>query len=133
LAAILLTASMSAAQTPRSTTALHYPTPHAAPQVDDYFGTKVSDPHRWMEDLDSPETKAWVDAENEVPAAYFKPLTFRDSIHKRMMDLANYERFSMPQKRGSRYFYSRNSGLQNQAVVYWTEGLTGEPRELIDP
>ncbi|WP_334240634.1 prolyl oligopeptidase family serine peptidase [Terriglobus sp. ADX1] len=133
LAAILLTASMSTAQTPRSTTALHYPTPHTVPQVDDYFGTKVSDPYRWMEDLDSPETKAWVDAENEVTAAYFKPLKFRDSIHKRMMDLANYERFSMPQKRGSRYFYSRNSGLQNQAVVYWTEGLHGEPRELIDP
>lgn len=133
LAAILLTASMATAQTLRSTATLHYPTPHTVPQVDDYFGTKVSDPYRWMEDLDSPETKAWVDAENEVTAAYFKPLTFRDGIHKRMMDLANYERFSMPQKRGSRYFYSRNSGLQNQSVVYWTEGLHGEPRELIDP
>ena len=134
IAAALITTSMAtAAQTQRSTPALHYPTPHTVTQVDDYFGTKVSDPYRWMEDLDSPETKAWIDAENEVTSAYFKPLAFRDGIHKRMMDLANYERFSMPQKRGSRYFYSRNSGLQNQSVVYWTEGLQGEPKVLIDP
>ncbi len=134
IAAALITTSMAtAAQTQRSTPALHYPAPHTVSQVDDYFGTKVSDPYRWMEDLDSPETKAWIDAENEVTAAYFKPLAFRDGIHKRMMDLANYERFSMPEKHDSRYFYSRNSGLQNQAVVYWTEGLQGEPKVLIDP
>lgn len=112
---------------------MHYPTAHTVPQVDDYFGTKVSDPYRWMEELDAPETKAWIEAENKVTAEYFKPLTFRDGIHKRMMDLSNYERFSMPAKHGTRYFYSRNSGLQNQAVVYWTEGLNGEPHVLIDP
>lgn len=131
--ALIASSMVTAAQTQRSTPALHYPTPHTVSQVDDYFGTRVSDPYRWMEDLDSPETKAWINEENEVTAAYFKPLAFRDGIHKRMMDLANYERFSMPQKRGSRYFYSRNSGLQNQSVVYWTEGLQGEPKVLIDP
>lgn len=134
IAATLITTSMAtAAQTQRSTPALHYPKPHTVSQVDDYFGTKVNDPYRWMEELDSPETKAWITAENEVTTEYFKPLTFRDGIHKRMMDLANYERFSMPEKHGSRYFYSRNSGLQNQSVVYWTEGLQGEPKVLIDP
>ena len=133
LSASILFAGTLLAQPPRSTSTLHYPTPHTVPQVDDYFGTKVADPYRWMEELDAPETKAWIEAENKVTAEYFKPLTFRDGIHKRMMELSNYERFSMPAKHGTRYFYSRNSGLQNQAVVYWTEGLTGEPHVLIDP
>ena len=133
LSASILFAGTLFAQTPRSTSTLHYPTPHTVPQVDDYFGTKVADPYRWMEELDAPETTAWIEAENKVTAEYFKPLEFRDGIHKRMMELSNYERFSMPAKHGTRYFHSRNSGLQNQAVVYWTEGLTGEPHVLIDP
>ena len=86
-----------------------------------------------MEDLDSPETIAWIAEENAVTAEYFKGLTFRDRLHARMMELADYERYSAPSKHGGRYFYSYNSGLQNQAVVYWTEGLHGEPHVLIDP
>jgi prolyl oligopeptidase len=125
------TAVFAAAQTTRSS-AISYPKPHTVSQADDFFGTKVSDPYRWMEE-DSPETKAWIDAENEVTAAYFKPLTFRDGLHARMLELSNYERFGAPEVHGGRYFYGRNSGLQNQAVVYWTEGLHGEPKVLIDP
>jgi prolyl oligopeptidase len=101
--------------------------------VDDFFGTQVSDPYRWMEDLDSAETQAWIAEENAVTAEYFKPLTFRDGLHARMMALSNYERYSLPQRHGGRYFYVRNSGLQNQSVQYWTEGLDGEPHVLIDP
>ena len=112
---------------------MQYPRPHTVSQIDDYFDTKVSDPYRWMEDLNAPETAAWVEEENKVTAQYFAPLTFRSDLHKRMMDLANYERYSMPSKRGDRYFYSRNSGLQNQSVMYWTEGLQGEPHVLVDP
>jgi prolyl oligopeptidase len=132
VAAFFITAAFGAAQTPRST-AITYPKPHTVTQVDDYFGTKVPDPYRWMEDLDSPETKAWIEAENAVTADYFKPLTFRDGLHARMLELSNYERYSSPSKQGTRYFYSYNSGLQNQAVVYWTEGLHGEAHVLIDP
>ena len=130
---LLTLTGLCAAQTPRSSTIPHYPKPHTVPQTDDYFGTKVADPYRWMEDLDSPDTKAWVDAENRITADYFAPLTYRSALHARMVKLADYERFSAPEEQGGRYFYSRNSGLQNQAVVYWTQGLHGEPHILIDP
>jgi prolyl oligopeptidase len=125
-------ALLAAAQTTRSTT-ITYPKPHTVSQVDDFFGTKVSDPYRWMEDLDTPDTKAWIDAENKITADYFKPLKFRDGLHARMLELSNYERYSSPSKHENRYFYSHNSGLQNQSVVYWTEGLHGEPHVLVDP
>ncbi len=130
--ALITAAALGAAQTSRSS-AISYPKPHTVSQVDDFFGTKVSDPYRWMEDLDAPETKAWIEAENAITAEYFKPLTFRDGLHARMMALSNYERYSAPSRHGSRYFYARNTGLQNQAVNYWTEGLHGEPHVLIDP
>ncbi|MGI4755892.1 MAG: S9 family peptidase, partial [Janthinobacterium lividum] len=135
-AALLLfvTANFSlAAQPNRSSAIPHYPKPHTVAQTDDYFGTKVADPYRWMEDLDSPDTKVWVDAENKITAEYFAPLTGRAALHARMVKLADYERFSAPEEQGKRYFYSRNSGLQNQAVLYWTEGLHGDPHVLIDP
>ena len=112
---------------------LHYPTPHTGTQTDDYFGTKVADPYRWMEDLDSPDTKAWVAQENALTASFFEPLTYRAALRQRLQKDVNYERYSQPEKRADRYFYSRNTGLQNQAVVFWTEGLNGEPHELIDP
>ena len=120
------------AQTNRSS-AITYPKPHTVTQVDDFFGTKVSDPYRWMEESDTPELKAWIEAENKLTADYFNPLAFRNTLHARMLALSNYERFSAPEHHAGRYFYSRNSGLQNQAVVYWTEGLHGEPHVLIDP
>jgi prolyl oligopeptidase len=94
---------------------------------------KVADPYRWMEDLDSAETKAWIEEENRVTADYFEPLTFRAPLLARMEALTNYERFSAPSRYGSRYVYAHNSGLQNQSVVYWTDGLDGDPHVLIDP
>ena len=121
------------AQAPRSQTIPHNPKPHTVSQTDNYFGTAVADPYRWMEDLDSADTKAWVEAENTITADYFKPLTGRAALHERLVKLADYERFSAPEQYGGRYFYSRNSGLQNQAVLYWTEGLHGEPHVLLDP
>ncbi len=133
-AAILLLATICmAAQIPRSRAIISYPKPHTVSQTDNYFGTNVADPYRWMEDLDSTDTKAWVDAENTITADYFKPLNFRAALHERLLKLADYERFSAPEQHGGRYFYSRNGGLQNQAVLYWTEGLHGEPHVLLDP
>jgi prolyl oligopeptidase len=110
-----------------------YPKPHTVEQVDDYFGTKVSDPYRWMENVDAPEVKQWVDAENVLTRSYLDVVPGRDAIKARLMALTNYERFTPPARRGSRYFYSHNTGLQNQAILFWQEGLTGTPHVLIDP
>jgi prolyl oligopeptidase len=110
-----------------------YPQTKRVDQVDDYHGTQVADPYRWLEDLDSPDTKAWVTAQNKVTTAYLEGIPQRKAIERRLQELWDYERYSLPLKRGGRYFYSRNDGLRNQAVLYVADTLTGKPRELLDP
>jgi len=110
-----------------------YPKAHTVEQVDDYFGTKVSDPYRWMEDVDSADVKQWVDAENVLTQRYLATVPSREKMLNRLMELTNFERYTAPARRGTRYFYSHNEGLQNQNVVYWQEGLAGEPKVLLDP
>src|SRR5579871_2558568 len=110
-----------------------YPKAHTVEQADDYFGTKVSDPYRWMEDVDSADVKQWVDAENVLTQQYLATVPSREKMHSRLMELTNFERYTAPARRGTRYFYSHNEGLQNQNVIYWQEGLTGEPKVLLDP
>ncbi len=110
-----------------------YPDAKRGDVVEDYHGTKVADPYRWLEDPDSAETKAWVEAENKVTFGYLERITEREAIKKRLTELWNYERFGMPQSGGSQYVYSRNDGLQAQAVLYTSEGLSGTPRVLLDP
>ena len=110
---------------------LLYPPARTVEQVDDYFGTKVSDPYRWMEDVDSAELKTWIDAENELTQAYLAQVPVRETMQRRLMELINFERYTAPERRGTRYFYSHNSGLQNQNVLYWQEGLDGEPKVLL--
>jgi len=112
---------------------LAYPPARTVEQTDDYFGTSVSDPYRWMEDVDSAELKTWIDAENELTQAYLAQVPVRETMQRRLMELINFERYTAPERRGSRYFYSHNSGLQNQNVLYWQEGLDGEPKVLLDP
>jgi prolyl oligopeptidase len=112
---------------------LRYPAARKVEQTDDYFGTKVSDPYRWMEDVDSAELKTWIDAENEVTQSYLAQVPVRETMQRRLMELINFERYTAPERRGTRYFYSHNSGLQNQNVLYWQEGLEGEPKVLLDP
>jgi prolyl oligopeptidase len=112
---------------------LHYPAARAGDQVDDYFGTKVHDPYRWMEDVDSADVKTWVDAENALTQSFLADVPARDKIHARLMELNDYERFSAPRVEAGRYFYHRNSGLQNQAVLLWQQGATGEAKVSIDP
>lgn len=110
-----------------------YPSARTVDQVDDYFGTPVADPYRWMEDLDSPEVKQWIDEENQLTRSVLDRFPERDAMQRRLMDLINFERFSAPVVRGSRYFYWHNTGLQNQSVLFWMEGLNGEPEVLLDP
>ncbi|PAL21835.1 S9 family peptidase [Sphingopyxis sp. GW247-27LB] len=115
--------------------ALTYPDTVRGDTVDTQFGVDVADPYRWLEDdvRVNPKVAAWVAAENEVTDAYLDTLPGRDVFAKRMTELYNYERFGLPEKAGSRYFYTRNDGLQPQSVLYVREGLAGEGRVLIDP
>jgi len=110
-----------------------YPATRKAEQVDDYHGTKVADPYRWLEDDNSAETKAWVEAENKVTAAFLDAVPERAAIRERLTKLWNYERFGVPQRQGGRYFFTRNSGLQNQRVLYVAESPDAPPRVLLDP
>jgi prolyl oligopeptidase len=119
--------------TAETTLELRYPAARQVDQTDDYFGTTVSDPYRWMEDVDSAELKTWIDAENELTQRYLAQVPLRETMQRRLMELINFERYTAPARRGTRYFYSHNSGLQNQNVLYWQEGLDGEPKVLLDP
>lgn len=110
-----------------------YPVTAKTNVVDHYHGTAVADPYRWLEDDNSPETKAWVEAQNKVTFAYLNAIPGRDRIKARLTKLWNFERYGVPFKEGGRYFYTRNDGLQNQSVLYTVEQLDAEPRVLLDP
>jgi len=113
--------------------AADYPAARRGPQVDDYFGEKVADPYRWMEDIDAPETAAWVQAERACTQAAFAAMPERSAIRARLRELWNFPRYGLPQKRGRRLFYTRNDGLQNQAVVCVVDAPGQAPRVLLDP
>src|SRR6202171_3222064 len=110
-----------------------YPPARKSDQTDDYHGVKVSDPYRWLEDLDSEETRTWVEAENKLAFGYLREIPATEKIKERLTKLWNYERFGVPFKEGSRYFYTRNTGLQNQAVLYSVASLADEAKLLLDP
>ncbi len=112
---------------------LAYPEARKADQVDNYHGTPVPDPYRWLEDDRSPETLAWVKAENQVTAEYLSRIPYRSQLMKRLEQLQNYVRYTPPFRRGEYYFFRKNDGLQNQSVVYVQQGLSGTARVLLDP
>ena len=101
--------------------------------VDNYFGTPVADPYRWLENDTSVETAQWVKAQNEVTNDYLSHIPFRSALKDRLTQLVNYERYGMPSKKHGRYIYSKNDGLQNQNVIYMQETLDGKPTVLLDP
>src|SRR5215212_1231049 len=110
-----------------------YPVARKGDQTDDYHGVKVADPYRWLEDLDSPETRAWVEAENKLTFGFLESIPQRTAIKERLTKLWNYEKYGIPFREGKRYFYTRNSGLQNQAVLYTVKSLDGQPQMVLDP
>jgi prolyl oligopeptidase len=112
---------------------LAYPVTAKGTQVDDYFGTKVADPYRWLEDDQAPEVKEWVEAENKVTFSYLEKIPFREKIRERLKAIYNYPRYSAPTKAGDYYFFSKNDGLQNQSVIYVQKGLEGAPEVFLDP
>lgn len=114
---------------------VRYPETKKVDHVDDYFGTKVPDPYRWLEDdvRTSKEVADWVEAQNKVTTAYLEAIPERNYIKQRITDLFNFEKYSAPSKHGGKYFYSKNDGLQNQSVLYVQDSADGEPRLLLDP
>jgi prolyl oligopeptidase len=112
---------------------LQYPATKKGETVDDYHGTKVADPYRWLEDDNSEETKAWVQAQNKVTFDYLATLPQRDKIKKRLEALWNYPRYSSPSKKNEYYYFYKNDGLQNQSVLYRQKGLDGKPEEFLNP
>lgn len=112
---------------------LEYPQARRTDHVDVLHGISVPDPYRWMEDIDSEETRAWVEAQNHLTQAFLDQVPKREEIKQRMTGLWDYEKFGIPEEHAGRYFYTYNTGLENQDVLYWMKGLDGEARCLLDP
>ncbi|MBT3223870.1 MAG: S9 family peptidase, partial [Proteobacteria bacterium] len=112
---------------------IKYPAAHRGDVVDDYHGTKVADPYRWLEDPDSAESRAWIDEQNKITQTWLSVVQSRDKMRQRVEELFNYERYGVPSKKAGKYFYSHNDGLQNQSVLYVMDALDGEARLLLDP
>jgi prolyl oligopeptidase len=113
--------------------AFNYPKAGRGDVVDDYFGTKVPDPYRWLEDVDSPETLKWIKEENKLTQSYLHELPDRASFRERLTKLLNFERYTVPSWEGRRYIYRKNDGLQNQSVIYTLKDLDDPPQILLDP
>jgi prolyl oligopeptidase len=129
LGVAFLLAACQTSQQPHMT----YPETIKGEVVDDYFGARIADPYRWMEDLDAPEVAKWVAAQNKVTFAYLEGLPTRAGFKQRITELWNYGKVSVPVREGGHYFYTRNSGLQRQAPVYVRASLASEPTLVLDP
>ncbi|HKW42158.1 MAG TPA: prolyl oligopeptidase family serine peptidase [Gemmatimonadales bacterium] len=112
---------------------LQYPAARHSDVVDDYHGTKVADPYRWLENPDSPESRAWIEAENQLTAEYLAAIAARAAIRERLTQLWDYPRYGTPFRKAGRYFFLKNDGLQNQAVLYTQAGLRATSETLLDP
>ena len=112
---------------------LTYPFSKIVDQTDNYHGSIVPDPYRWLEDVDSPETLDWIQRQNELTFGFLEQIPARAQLRKRLTELWDYPKAQAPIKRGGRYFQFRNTGLQNQDVLFVLDGLTAEPRQLLDP
>ncbi|MFM8346518.1 MAG: S9 family peptidase, partial [Bacteroidota bacterium] len=110
-----------------------YPSTHKVDTIDHYFGTAVPDPYRWLENDTARETGDWVEAQNSVTFAYLENIPYRDTLRKRISELNDYEKLSAPFREGDWLYYYRNSGLQNQSVLYRKKGDNGAPEVFLDP
>ncbi len=133
--AVAIVCGIAIANTAWGQATLEYPKTKQMNLQDDYHGVPVADPYRWLEDdvRTSADVQAWVEAQNKVTASYLESIAAREPLRARLTELWNYEKYSSPSKRGGRYYYLHNTGLQNQFVLYTMESLSGEPRVLIDP
>ncbi|MEX2112553.1 MAG: prolyl oligopeptidase family serine peptidase [Pirellulales bacterium] len=129
-ALLLMTINATAAERAASSA---YPDAPTADVVDDYHGTRVPDLYRPLEDPDAPQSRAWIDAENKITFAFLEGIPAREPLKERLTRLWDYEKFGVPSREGRRYFLTRNSGLQNQSVLYTLSSLDAEPKVLLDP
>ncbi len=112
---------------------LEYPASKKVEQYDTYFGVKVADPYRWLEDENSPETARWVEEQNKLTFSYLDKIPYRAQVKDRLTKIYNYARYAAPYRRGDYWFFSKNDGLQNQSVIYIQKGLDGTPEVFLDP
>ena len=112
---------------------IEYPQARKDNVVDEHHGVRVADPYRWLEDADSPETRAWVEAQNKVTGNFLADVPEREQIKRRLTKVWDYEKFGLPQRQGGKYFYSHNTGLQNQSVLYVADTAEAAGRVLLDP
>jgi prolyl oligopeptidase len=110
-----------------------YPPSPKIDHVDHLHGVEVADPYRWLEEIDSEQTRNWIKAQNQLTFEYLARIPAQAKIAQRITELWNFEKYDVPRKRGGRYFFTRNDGLQNQSVLYWLKDLEAEPRLLLDP
>ena len=129
----LLVLAVTPAQGDSPTRAPTYPPTRSGDVVDDYFGTRVPDPYRWLEDLDSTDTAAWIAAQNKVTFAYLESLPQREAIRKRLTELWDYRRTGLPVLEAGQLWFSQNTGLQRQAPVYRQAGFDAKATLVIDP
>ena len=133
LAGGLFLTGMFTSAVPAPAQTLQYPAARKSDVVDDYHGTRVPDPYRWLEDPDSPESRAWIEAQNRLTAAYLAEIPARGAIRERLTKLWNYPKYGAPFRKAHRYFFFKNDGLQNQSVLYKQASLTADPETLVDP
>ena len=133
LAGGLLLTGMFTSAVPAPAQTLQYPVARKSDVVDDYHGTRVPDPYRWLEDPDSPESRAWIEAQNRLTAAYLAEIPARATIRQRLTKLWNYPKYGAPFRKAGRYFFLKNDGLQNQSVLYKQGSLEATPETLLDP
>src|SRR5688572_24114869 len=117
----------------KETSVSNYPLTKKVDSVDNYFGQKVSDPYRWLENDTTKETGEWVKSQNDVTFAYLNNISYRDKIQKRLEKVYDYERLSSPFREGEYYYFYKNDGLQNHSVLYRKKGLDGTPEIFLDP
>lgn len=131
LIALLITVNIAGAQ--RSINMKKPPVTKKGNTKDNYHGNRIADPYRWLEDDNARDTKKWVDQQNEYTQEYLAQIPFRERIKDDLTNLWNYEKYSSPFKKGNYYFFFKNNGLQNQSVLYYQEGLNGDPVVFLDP
>jgi len=133
LAGGLFLTGMFTSAVPAPAQTLQYPAARKSDVVDDYHGTRVADPYRWLEDPDSRESRAWIEAQNRLTAAYLAEIPARATIRERLTKLWNYPKYGAPFRKAGRYFFLKNDGLQNQSVLYKQASLEASPETLLDP
>ena len=133
LAGSFILTGLFARVAPAGAQTLQYPVARKGDVIDDYHGTKIADPYRWLEDPDSPESRSWIAAENRLTASYLEAIPARAALRERLTKLWNYPRYGTPFRKARRYFFFKNDGLQNQSVLYTQASLAGAPETLLDP